>query len=169
MLFLKKKLGMRFVIFLSLFVAMCSCKFIDDKTYGPLKPEAKQYIPLLTDTIVAHNPDVIKFIYFDTTALTLKVVYDGELGDVSEIDLTIEGLDLLAPKINTDSLQQVNQEQLAQEKLEKQEQIVKDFVKQQVGDDEIARLDSVRKYREEVDSTAVLIDSVVVEEIDSIN
>ena len=144
----------RFFCFVGICIALVSCKFVEEKSFGPLKLESLNYTPLLTDSILAHNPEVVKYIEFDTVTMLVKVIYDEDKGDISELEGYIQKLDLIAP-IVVDTLE--NQLKAAELKEAKTDSTLKDFIQKTIVADagkknELLRLDSLRKVKLQLDS-----------------
>ncbi len=134
-------------------IVLSSCKFVEEKKFGPLKPIAAKYQALLTDTIVDHNPNVIKYINLDTASFILTVKYDQDHGNIDELSRLIETLDLIAPIIN-DTLVQA---QLEEENKAKLDTAISSFIEKEIitnnnDSEEIARLDSLQKAHHVNDS-----------------
>jgi len=159
----------RLFIFLAISISLVSCKFIEEKSFGPLKPESLNYRSLLEDSVLAHNPETVKYIEFDTITMIVKVIYDESKGDISELEGYITKLDLLAPIVVDTLAIQIKEEELKQAKTDS---TLKDFIEKTIVTDsgkhtEVLRLDSLRMVKEyndslKVDSLKVLLDTVVV-------
>ena len=132
---------------------LSSCKFIEEKKFGPLKPIAAKYQALLTDTIVDHNPNVIKYINLDTSNFMLTVKYDEDRGNIDELSRLIETLDLVAPIVN-DTVVQAQKEEENKAKLDTaiSSFIEKEIITNNNDSEEIARLDSLQKAHHIKDS-----------------
>jgi hypothetical protein len=146
----------RIFLFLAICISLASCKYVVEKSFGPLKLESLNYKPLLTDSILAHNPEVVKYIEFDTVSMIVKVIYDEDKGDVSELEGYITKLDLIAP-IVVDTL--ANQMKEAERKEAKTDSTLKDFIRKTIVADsgkrnELLRLDSLRRVKLRLDSLA---------------
>ncbi len=140
-------------LFTLLIIAAFSCKFVEEKKFGPLKSVAKDYKALLTDTIVSHNPDVIKYIKLDTASLILTVKFDKDQGNIDELERMIETLDLIAPIINdTVILAQIEEENKAKLDTAINSFIEKEIINNNQNQEEIARLDSLQKVQQTNDS-----------------
>ncbi|MDB4835499.1 hypothetical protein OAH12_02810, partial [Cyclobacteriaceae bacterium] len=149
-------------------LSMIACKTVEEEQFGPLKPVAwDSYRSLLIDTILDHNKETIKHIRLDSSTNILTVIYDEDKGNIDELRGIIERLDLIAPLVN-DTLVAVKEEENRQAKLDT---AIKEFIVQEVAttnNDEIKRLDSLRKQNIESDSTKTLNSDSTISKNDTI-
>jgi len=165
----------RIFFFLIISISVSSCKYVQEKSFGPLKPESLNYKSLLTDSVLAHNLGTIKYIEFDTVTMIVKVIYDEDEGTISELENYITTLDLVAPVVVDTLGALVKEEELKQAKTDS---TLKNFIEKTIVTDsgkhnEVLRLDSLRIVKEyndslkrnslKVDSLNIRLDSVEVE------
>ena len=142
------------LVFFIFSILLLSCKYVEEKSFGPLKPESLNYKSLLTDSVLVHNVHTVKYIEFDTITMMLKVIYDQDKGDISELENYITTLDLIAPVVVDTLVQQVKEQELKQAKTDS---TLKNFIEKTIVTDsgkrtEVLRLDSLRKVKEYKDS-----------------
>jgi hypothetical protein len=144
----------RVLIFFLVGISLFSCKYVEEKSFGPLKAESLIYKSLLTDSILAHNPETVKYIEFDTVSMIVKVIYDEEKGNISELENWITKLDLIAPIVE-DTIAEF--EKVAALKNAKADSTLLEFINKKVVTDsgkhnEVLRLDSLKKAHQRLDS-----------------
>ncbi len=133
----------RILIILLAVVSLGACKKVEEKIFGPLKKESLAYKSLLIDSVLAHNSETVKYIEFDTINMLVKVIYDEDKGDISELEGYIERLDLVAPIVSDSVANQAIADQLKEAKTDS---TLNDFIaKTIVSDIETKRLDSIKK------------------------
>ena len=156
----------RILFFITICISFISCKYVEEKSFGPLKLESLNYKSLLTDSVLVHNPNVVKYIEFDTTTMIVKVIYDEDEGSVSELEDYINTLDLLAVVVVDTLAEKVKEEELKQAKTDS---TLKNFIEKTIVTDsgkhtEVLRLDSLKKVKEHIDS--LIVDSLLREQIE---
>ena len=167
---------LRLFFFLTIFISLISCKEVEEKSFGPLKLESLNYKSLLTDSVLSHNPGIVKYIEFDTTTMIVKVIYDEDEGNVSELEDYITTLDLLAPVIVDTLAVKLKEKELKQAKTDS---TLKNFIEKTIVTDsgkhtEVLRLDSLKKVKKlmdslKLDSLQKQEDSLYVEDFESVD
>lgn len=155
------------LIFAILTFSLFGCKWVEEKSFGPLKQESLNYYSLLIDSFKAHNPETVKLIEFDTTTMMVKVIYDEDLGDVAELEGYITKLDLIAPIVVDTVGDSAKAIELKEAKIDT---TLKDFISKKIIPNadsmELRRLDSLKEVKLMMDSIAK-IDTLSVDSIRS--